>query len=504
MTASHSVLYIPSAFKQRQKSLSGAEKPLLELPWEMWKTPLLFMLCMALIGLKLFPLLLLLPVFLIKAWRSDRYNCLIMLFIILGPFGFWSPDLFKIKTWDVGFALSLISLFVLKKTRITRKLILAYVLYVVAVVFVATYSSESMMVQLRIMRGYFAFITVFIPLLVFANHKFEIMVFMKKMMVFVLIMCIFYILDAIVFKSLIFVPSTHTWTEPSTFYSPVFNPISLWPIRKYPQGIIIIGVAILPIARYFKLQTWQILVIAVAMLSTQTFSVMMAFVVCLVLFQGSAMKILRYAVIGLVGITLFVAVDYILPYDQQKKESALRIRSSVDQFVALTEAVDDEDLAQFASGRLSQFLPILDLIERQHKEWVGLGYLHPEHTKAADLIIFNEYFSDIEKAENVATVVEIVPAQVFVDSGWCGIIINTLFFIAIMAFIWRMKYRAVAYAAIVFCFVCGLAGFAGTNTYQGMSIITLAYGVVLLADKEERTEGDGATRPQSQRLSLMA
>lgn len=503
MTASHSVLYIPSAFRRQRNVGRKSVAPMLDLPWQMWKTPLLFMLCLALIGLKMFPLLLVLPLFIFKAWRTDRYNCLIMLFLILGPFGMWSPDLFSIKTWDVGFALSLMALFSLKKTPVTRKIITVYVLYVIAVVYVATFSSEALTVQLRIMRGYLAFITVFIPLAVFGNRTFDIMLFMKKMMVFVLIMCIFYILDAIVFKSLIFVPATH-WSDPSTFFDPVFNPFSLWPIRKYPQGIIIIGVAILPIVRYFRLYKWQIAVIALAILSTQTFSVMMAVVSCLILFQGSVRRIVRFAVIGFLAIAVLVAADYVLPYNKQHKESSLRIRSSIDQFVALSEAVDDEDLAEFASGRVSQFLPILDLIERQHKEWVGLGYLHPEHTKAADLIIFNEYESDIEKAEAVATVVEIVPAQVFVDSGWAGLIINTLFFVFIISFIWRMKYRAVAFAAIAFCFLCGLAGFAGTNTYQGMSIVTLAYGVVLLSDKQERKDAGRKETNQSHRLSLTA
>lgn len=503
MTASHSVLYIPSAFRSKREGRRNDVRIELDLPWEMWKTPLLFMLSLALIGLKLFPLLLVLPIFLLKAWRSDRYNCVIMLFILLGPFGMWSPDLFSIKTWDVGFALSLISVFILKKTPVTRKILVAYVCYVAAIVYVATYSSEAMSVQIRIMRGYLAFITVFIPIAIFANKDFDIMQFMRKMMVFVLIMCIFYILDAIVFKSLVFVPATHS-SDLSTFFSPVFNPVSLWPIRKYPQGIIIIGVAIVPIVRYFRLKKWQIAVIAVAMLSTQTFSVIMAFVFSLILFQGSLAKVFRFAVLGAVGLAVLVAVDYVLPYDTQKKESSLRVRSSIDQFIALTDAVDDEDFAEFASGRVAQFLPILDLIERQHKELVGLGYLHPEHTKAADLIIFNEYHNDIEKAEGVATVVEIVPVQVFVDSGWAGIIINTVFFICIILFVRRMRYRSVAYAAITFCFICGLAGFAGSNTYQGMSIITMAYAVVLLADKQERKDAEKSGENQSHRRSLIA
>lgn len=67
-----------------------------------------------------------------------------------------------------------------------------------------------------------------------------------------------------------------------------------------------------------------------------------------------------------------------------------------------------------------------------------------------------------------------------------------------------MRYRSVAYAAITFCFVCGLAGFAGSNTYQGMSIITMAYAVVLLADKQERKDAEKSGENQSHRRSLIA
>ena len=55
-------------------------------------------------------------------------------------------------------------------------------------------------------------------------------------------------------------------------------------------------------------------------------------------------------------------------------QSRLRIKSSVDQFMDLFNAVDDEDIAEFGSGRMAQALPKLDVVERENRQLIGLGF----------------------------------------------------------------------------------------------------------------------------------
>ena len=496
MTA-HSVLYMPSVFKRHRLKPTEERQPL-DLPKEMWRTPLCYMLCMALLGLHFFPILLVILAMLVKAWKNDRYNFAIMLFLLFGTFAMYTDSLFPVKPYDLGLVTGVGCFLVLKKNKILTKVSLLYFAYVAAIIFISTFSSESFSVQFFVMRYYFSFISLFIPLAVFANRDFDIMYFFRKFMVFFLIMCIFYILDGFVLKGYIFVPGTFISSgNTSTFYSPYLTPFKLMILRKYPPGMLMIGVVLLPLARYYRLRTWQILTIILAAISTLTFSYIMAVLICLILFQGSVKKVMRYAMYGFIGILLAVGVDFILPYNKAKGESTLRIRSSFEQFSDLASMVDDEDLAKFGSGRMAQALPILELITNEDKRWTGLGFLHPEKTTSLKFIIEPEYFSDVTQAERVATDVEIVPVQLFIHMGWCGIILQTLFFLALYLIVRKMRYRSVYLAAALFCFLVGLAGFGSVNSYLGMSIVTMSYAAVLMANKQEEKALEKKTEPHA-------
>ncbi len=74
---------------------------------------------------------------------------------------------------------------------------------------------------------------------------------------------------------------------------------------------------------------------------------------------------------------------------------------------------------------MAQAIPKIDLINRYHKQWTGLGFLHPEKTTSNRFIIVNEYYSDLSSNVEVATGVEVVPIQVYLHGGWIGLIAVT-------------------------------------------------------------------------------
>ena len=115
----------------------------------------------------------------------------------------------------------------------------------------------------------------------------------------------------------------------------------------------------------------------------------MGFVVTFIIFQGGFKKLMMWgfgAVVFLVGIYV---LDSFLPTQihNDSFQSRLRIKSSVDQFIDLFNAVDDEDIAEFGSGRMAQALPKLDVVERENRQLIGLGFLHPEKQLLINILL---------------------------------------------------------------------------------------------------------------------
>ncbi|MCM1068110.1 MAG: hypothetical protein NC418_11115 [Muribaculaceae bacterium] len=488
MTA-HSPLYMPSVFK-RMRPKGSTAKPVFELSRKEWSIPLLYMLTLSLLGLSFYPALLFVLIFWVHAWKHDRYNLAIMLFLVFGNYSLLPEEIMGVKYADFGILSGVASMLLLRKDTTLKKVLAVYAFQIIAIVYISTFSPESFKVQLRLMRSFLSFVTVFIPLAVFANHTFDIQVFFRRMMTYALIMCAFYAIDAFILKGFVLIPNSYNYGIKSTFMHPVMNIFGFSPARKYPPGMYIFGLAIIPIIRYYRLKWWHVVIIVGGILATQTFSYMAGVLVCLVLFQSSRKRVLQYSVTA--GIILLIAVgaDYVLPYNKQKHESALRVRSTIDQFIDLADATDDEDLAEFMSGRVGQALPVIELISNRHTAMTGLGFIHPEKTTSVSMIIFNEYESDIEKADRVATEVEIVPVQIFIYVGWLGILVEIIFFGLLYWIVRKMKYRAYYVCSLVFTFVLGIGGFAGVDTYRGLAIVTMAYAVVLLADKHERLKSE--------------
>ncbi len=450
-----------------------------------WRTAILFLLSMSVSGLMFYPALIFVIGFILSSWRNDRYNFIIMTALFVGGYGFIDDSVTFIKMQDVMLVVAITLLFLFKKAPIIRQTLTLLCVYGAILIFIATFSRESMAVQLLSIRGYLTFVIFIIPIVAFSGMNFSLKEFSRKLMPFVLTICIFYVLDAFVLSGNLFVPKTYIWGEQiSTFYSPYIQPLSFSVFRKYPIGIFILYLAIYPAIHFFKLRPWHWIIIILAMLSTQTFTVTIAIVLTYVIFKGGFKKLLKYTGILILCLISIYYIDGMLPgRDNESHESAMRIKSTVDQFVELTKYVDDEDIAKFGSGRVGQILPKYEVLQRENRQLTGLGFLHTEKTKIKDYVITNEYYTDISNNEEVATGIEVVLMQVFISAGWLGLIAHILFFVILCLMIRRMRYAGLFFSVLCACFISGWGGFAQTYNTYGLVLLALAYSAVILDNR---------------------
>lgn len=482
----HSVLYIPSVFKDTRLA-KAKPKPELTFVRSDFVWPLLFMLCMALTGLKFYPAFLAAIGIMLKRFHEDRYDFAIMLFLTLGGFGLIPFDLLPVKIGDLGLLAAVTFAVLLRKPPLLKTMLVIYLVYAAALFWIALQSWESMRVQIQVLRYYYSFICVFVFFATFANTAFDIKRFTQRMMVFVILICCFYIGDSLLLKGHLLMPATKVWGEASTFYSIHIQPFRLLPERVYPQGIMVIIIGLIPAMRIYRMR-WNVwALIAVSALCTQTFTYIAALVATLLLFQGSVRRFFRVVAIAvLCGLALY-GLDCILPVwtnEYGYSSSTLRIKSTLDQFTDLAKAADDEDIAEFGSGRMAQAIPKLELVEFYGREWTGLGFLHRDISTNVKFIIENEYYTDETQSEEVATGVEIVPIQIYISAGWLGLIVVNLFFLAMYLLVCRLRYSYVYLGTLVFCLIMGIGGFASLTTFPGQITVALAFAAVVLANRD--------------------
>ncbi len=481
----HSLLYIPSPFGHREDT-ADSTKPKLEFAKSDFKWPLMFMLFMALLGLRFFPALLFVLVIMLHRFRNDRYDFAIMSMMFCGCFGLIKPDVLYVKVADIGIAAGLMFAFLMKKPRILKIMLTMYIVYAAILFWIAFQSWESMRIQMLELRFYLSFISVFIPLATFANRAFDIRILVHKLMVFGVLMCVFYIVDAYVLKGHILMPGTFSWYGDSTFLHPILFPFSLSPMRIYPYGLYILVLGLIPAMRMYRIPWWIWALVALSALSTQTFTYMSALGLTLILFQGSFKRTCKIFGSMALAATLIYGIDCLLPksYNDFGEISTLRVKSTIDQFARLTEAADDEDIAEFGSGRMAQAIPKLELVSYYDRQWIGLGFIHPDYSKSNKFIIDNEYYVDEAKSEEIATGVEIIPIQIYIHAGWIGLISHAAFFVGLYFVIRRLRYSKFYLAALFFCAVLGLGGFASLTGYQGQCIVSFAFAMVILANRD--------------------
>lgn len=468
-----------ATFKKQQKT------PLV-ISRKEWRDPLLFMLTLALFGLHFYPAVLLALIMMMRALRDDRYNFVIMALLFCGGYGLFDTKLLGLSTTDIGTVGALALAVMLRKSTKVKQTLFVWALYGVALLAIAMTSIESMSIQLYSWRFYMEFIFFLIPIACFAGREFDIKLFFHKFMVFALIMCSFYVIDTVLLSGNLLVPNTYNFgLDASTFYSPKIRPFSFHIYRKFPVGMYFVLPAVYPIARYFKLSKIQWAVFILAFLTTQTFTVIVGVLIAYVFFQGSVKRFLGYCGIAVLTFAAVYFIDALLPSEHRAaNQSALRVKSSVDQVISLFDAVDEEDLSKFASGRMAQIIPKVEFLSNEHRQWIGLGFLHPEKTKINRYIIHNEYYEDAARREELAFGVECVPVQIYLTVGWLGLIANALFLFGLWWIIRRYEYAAFFTCTLFLCLFLGISGLAVLIGFQGLGLIATAYSAVILANRK--------------------
>lgn len=306
----------------------------------------------------------------------------------------------------------------MRKDALMKKTIMLILAYAAALIFIATFSEERMMVQIRTIRGYLFFIYFIVPMMVFAGRQFDMLVFFRRLIPYVIILCCFYIFDGFIANGHFLLPCTHIAFEAvSVFYDPVYYGFGFFP-RIYPPGLFIAVLAMYPFARIYKPAPWQWIVMLLSLGATRTFTVISGLIATYAISMPDVRRTLRYVSVGIGVIAVLYFIDSAIPYKSENGDSALRVYSSVQQIVNFGDAQDDEDIAELGSGRLGQALPKFELVSEYDKEAVGLGFLHSELTTNPRYIIDNPYYNDIERSEEVATGIEVEPLQVYLSAGY--------------------------------------------------------------------------------------
>lgn len=468
----------------------AGQKKYLDLQLHEWLWPLAALLSLSMIGLS-FPLGYLgLAIVMFNRFFKNRYDFLIIFCIWCGNYAFTALDNYKVtQPWNIGLAVSIIGAIFLKWNSATRKTIIALIIYAASLIWLAIQSWETLKVQSIILKTYFFFIYFTLPLLFFANREFNVAYFFRRLFPYMLIICIFYIIDCIIFNGNVLIPNSYlSGGAISRFYDLYWAPFSFQFPRKYPPGLYLLVLIIFPLQQFYKLRTWQWIVIILALLTCRTFSVITALLLSFLLFQKNTRKTAIYLGALIVAMVPVYFVDKAMGVTSNKDESVLRISSSVDQFINLGSAQDDEDLAEFGSGRMAQALPKLALVYEYKKQWTGLGFLHPQYTKNPKLIIFNEYYSDVTKAEESAAGIEVELLQTFVNCGYLGLIVFFIFYGYTCWVIRKYRLAKFYYTVLFAVFWMGMGGFATLSFPHGLIITGLAYGVVLLSEKNEKNQ----------------
>lgn len=468
-----------------QAENTPAAKPYLSLERGWWRTPLLFMLSLDMVGLELWPALAISILFLAHAWRHDRYDFMIMLIYLFGGFGLYLVIDLPIWIPDIVLFVSILLWFIYRKPPILKKTLVALCVLTLFMFIISFLSVESLSIQIFMMRKYWYIFCLIVPFAIFSGKEFCLDTFIRRLFPYVILTAIFYILDGFIICGHILIAKDSI--NGSTFYDPAFHPLSGNFYRIYPAGIYLYILIFIPILRNYRLHWWQWALLAGSFAASQTFTVMLAFVAVFVLLQGSIRKILIWSLMGIVFLTGLYFVDGMLPTQLRGEvvQSRLRIKSSIDQFALFYNAVDPEDIAEFGSGRMAQVIPKVETVEREHRELIGLGFLHPNRTTLNQYIIDNEYYTDIEKAEEVTAFTEISQVNIFLNMGWSGIVVITSFFLYLYYLIRKLKYSYLFFSNLVFSFFCGLGGYATINMPDGAILLAVSFAIPILAERDK-------------------
>lgn len=450
------------------------QRPVFEAPVSDWKRAVFFMLTLSLLGLSFYPAFIIILILMINSWNRDRYHFLIQTFMLCGGYGVVTNSMFPIHLSDILLFVSFLSIFIVRKDRLTWKAVFLSIAYMGVLLILAIFSVESLTVQIRGIRNYMMIMTFLIPLLVFSGEGFEMKRFFQVVIVYSLILCVYYIFDGFIFNGWILLPKTHVWSlGVSTFWHPILHPFTTYFPRKYPPGLYWLALCVFPLIYVYRFSWKQWCLVGLAFMSSRTMSVIFGLLASYLLFQKQVRKVIIYVAVGIVAIAGLYVVD-------SATGGFMRISSTLDQFVTLDAAQDREDLAEFGSTRMAQAIPKIEMLYDQHKEWTGFGFIHEELSKNSAVQLTNDLYSDIEKSDENVAAIEVTQLHTFLMAGFIGLIAQFAFYIGLF-FVLKPTGYAKYYLSVFFAFsVFGIGGFGGLTQDLTLLLLGLTVGVILL------------------------
>lgn len=454
-------------------------------PQEMFSA-FIFLITLSLLGLEFPVAYLLLPVVLFSTFMRNRYDFLIQFTILCGSYGFYTEDnAFPFKWMDIALLLSIITIAIYRRDKALNKLLLFTGGYFAALFLLALMSSESLAIQIRRMREYWGIIYFMFPLLIFAREEFDIKIFYRKILTYAYIICIFYIIDSLIFGGDILVPRAYSFSGYySTYYKFYCYPGSF--PRKYPHGIFILALCIFPILKFYSLQIKHVIVLILTLITCRTFTIIGGILLTSLFFSGNIRKTIKYLVIC---VLVFIAGYFI----DKSIGGSLRIVQLVEQFELLKNPDDPELLVKFGTGRMAQIVPKLDHMVYTGKQWVGFGFLHDTLSKGNEFMITNDFYTDITQSEESVARVEVTQIQTILDVGLIGFFIQILYYLAIYFWILRPMPYSQSYLMVLICIsFFGIGGFTGLTSHHGLLLLGMTVGTILLVYKQKNATKEEA------------
>lgn len=448
-------------------------------PAAKWWQAIGFCFLMSLVGLRLYPLILILLMFFIWIWRKDRYYFTVEIMLLIGSFGLMPFNVLPLRIADLCVPLGLLTILIYRKSPKLKVITIAMLAYFAVIALIASTSLESMSVQFYRMRNYLTIAVLFIPLLIFANHRFDWQSFIEALTTHALVLCAFYVIDSFIFGGFVLLPGAVGGGVTSSIFELYIGDMF---VRHYPPGLYLL-IPLIPALNYGQLRlTWlHWLLIFMALYASRTNSLLFALIVCWVIFRPQARQIAVYSMVATVLLFAGYFVD-------RATGGNLRLAENIDQFSALEAAQDDEDLAEFGTGRMAQILPKWELLSDMHRLHLGFGFLHPEKSTNPKFQIRNDYYTDGTQAEEVATEVEVTQVQTILDVGFIGFFAQLFFYVGVYFIIRRMRYSRYYLCTLIGISVLGIGGFAGLNNIHGLTLLAFVLGSILCANKPRSVE----------------
>ncbi|MDE6126758.1 MAG: hypothetical protein K2G30_07370 [Muribaculaceae bacterium] len=452
-----------------------------------WGGPVVFMLSMAAVGLSFYPAWLVVLAMLLQRFKTDRYEALVMLMIALGGYGLRPAP--TIVECLLLYCTAIPLAFLLRKSAVTRRTLVIWGIYAAGCLVFAAISIESLMMQSLMLMWYLSFLFFLVPLWMFAGKSFSMDDFFNRLYPYVIIYAVFYWIDGLVLNGPVFLPQLQPFIGTPPFYNLYVIPLSMTVSRVYPPGLYLALMLMYPLIRSYRLRWWEGILLAVALMITKTFALITAVLLGFVICQRGFSKVSKYVVLSAGLLTALYVVDVSISDVKDiatQSGSRLRIASTINQFVILDGAQDEEDLAEFGTGRMAQIIPKVERLYEMGLEWTGFGFLHPTQSNNRAFVIENNLYSDISQNEETVATVEVVPVQVFLNIGYLGLIWHVLFLVALILVIRRLPDSKYFWTLMAMFIWLGISGFCGMVQVQGQMIVATAFAMVILQDKTRR------------------